>query len=467
MSDDNEIPGQESFELPESINSTELIESPITQTRSRRRRVIAGGTVLVTGLAFAGWGVSDALASSAATRGFPHVSALSAGSSVSATAAAEAVNNAVVDIDVVDGYSDEQAAGTGMIVSSNGDVLTNNHVVDDATSITVTLVATGKSYQARVLGTDATDDVALIKLKGASGLATINAADATAVKAGIAVAAVGNALGKSGTPTVTTGTITGTGRNITASDGDGSSSEQLTGLLETDADIVSGDSGGPLVDSSGQVVGMDTAASTSESGGSGFESSTITQSDDGYAIPITTALSIARKIANGKASATIVIGTPGFLGLELGSTAAGSSGQGGFGGGYGGGYGNGYGFGGGYGNGYGGEGSGGEGSGGEGSALGTAPGTALGTAYSAAADSQTASSGLAVAGVIANSPAANAGITAGDTITSLNGTTVSTEAGLTSLMDQTHGGDEVTVGWVDPAGASHQAKVTLIAGPAA
>lgn len=350
--------------------------------------------MLVTGLAFAGWGVTDALANSA-TRGFPHVAALSAGTTVSASSAEAAVNNAVVDIDATDGYSGEEDAGTGMVITSNGDVLTNNHVVADATSVTVTLVATGKSYKAKVLGTDATDDVALLKLTGVSGLATINAGDASSVADGTAVAAVGNALGRAGTPTVTTGAITGTGRDITASDGNGSSSERLTGLLETDTNIVSGDSGGPLVDSSGQVVGMDTAAAASESDGSGFEPSAITSSSDGYAIPITTALDIARKIASGKASSTIVIGTSGFLGVEIGSPSSG------------------------------------------------------------------------LAGVVSSGPAANAGITAGDTITSLNGTAVTSADGLTALLDKTHGGDRVTVGWVDVAGTSQQARVTLIAGPAA
>jgi len=419
MSDDGEIPGQQFFELPAA-----------PAPRSRRRRVIAGGTVLVTGLAFAGWGVADALTSTAATRGFPHVTGLSAAGSVSETATAAAVDKAVVDIDATDGYSGEADAGTGMVITSTGDVLTNNHVVAGATSVTVTLVSTGRSYQAKVLGTDAADDVALLKLRGASGLSTIDAGDATSATSGIEVAAVGNALGRAGTPTVAIGSITGTGRSITASDdGDGASSERLTGLLETDADIVSGDSGGPLVDSSGQVIGMDTAAASSDSGGFGFEQSAITSSSDGYAIPITTALDIARKIANGKASSKIVIGTPGFLGLELGSTSSGFFGQA--------------------------PGDGGFGSDG---------GSALGTSYSTSASGQT---GLTVAGVVSNSPAAAAGIAAGDTITSLDGTTVTSADGLTAMLAKTHGGDRVSVGWRDAAGASHRATVTVIPGPAA
>ena len=435
-----EIPGQQFFELDPGADG-------ISAGRpSRRKRIIAGGAVLVTGLAVGGWGLTDALASGRSTHGFPHVSSLSAATVVSADRAASAVDNAVVDIDATDGYSGQQDAGTGMVITSNGDILTNNHVVADATSVTVTFVSSGRSYRAKVLGTDAADDVALLKVSGVSGLATIDAGNSDSVTAGMAVAAVGNALGRSGTPTVTTGTITGTGRSITASDGEGTSSERLTGMLETDADVVSGDSGGPLVDSSGQVIGMDTAAAANDSGGQGFEPSAITSSNDGYAIPITKALSIARKIAAGKASSSIVIGTPGFLGLELGSTATGTS------------PGNGYGWPGG--NGFGGNGFGWPG--------GSSSGEGFGTSYSTASPTATTSSGgPTVVGVVQNSPAANAGIAAGDTITSLNGTTVTTEAALTAILDKTHGGDRVTVGWTDSNGASQHATVTLIDGPAA
>ena len=448
MSDDAEIPGQQAFEPPGGGRAVTrgLAVAPAPADRRRHGR----GNRTAVG----GWGVSDALASGS-NHGFPHVAGLSAGDNIDASAAQAAVNDFIVDIDATDGYSGEEDAGTGSVITSDGDVLTNNHVVAGATSITVTLVSTGRSYRARVLGTDASQDVALLKLRGASGLAKLQAGDADAVQQGIAVAAVGNALGKGGTPTVTTGSITGTGRAITASDGDGSSSESLSGLLETDADIVSGDSGGPLVDSSGQVIGMDTAASTS---GSEEEASAITTSSDGYAIPITTALSIAHKIATGKASSTIVIGRPGFLGLELGSASSPSTGSGdgsvpGFGDGTpGGGFGDGGGTP-GYGYGYG---------------DGTPGGTPLGTSYSTSTSEQTApSSTLTVAGVIANTPAADAGIAAGDTITSLNGTAVTTPDGLSAVLDRTHGGDRVTVGWTDTSGNAQQATVTLIPGPAA
>jgi S1-C subfamily serine protease len=412
MNDDNEIPGQQSFDI------TDQAPVDLALPRSRRRAVIAGATAVVTGVALAGWSVSGALASSPGTAGFPHAAALSAGSSVNSSAVADSVDNAIVDITATDGYSGEEDEGTGMVITSSGDVLTNNHVVADATSVSVTLTSTGKTYRAKVVGTDAGEDIALLKLANATGLSTVTVGDAKSVSSGIAVAAVGNALGKGGTPTVTSGSITGTGRSITASDGDGSSGEQLTGLLETNADIVSGDSGGPLVDSSGQVIGMDTAAQVSGSGAEGFEDSAITSSSDGYAIPITTALSIAREIAAGKASSTIVIGTPGFLGVQI--AADNSTGFGGYG----------------FNDGYGGT-----------------PARAV--------------SGATVAGVLSSGPAADAGITAGDTITAIDGTTVTSAQGLTAALDKARGGDRLTVTWTDASGASHHATATLIAGPAA
>ncbi|HEY1484823.1 MAG TPA: PDZ domain-containing protein, partial [Micromonosporaceae bacterium] len=268
---------------------------------------------------------------------------------------------------------------------------------------------------------------------------------------------------------------------ITASDGDGSAGEKLTGMLETNSDIVSGDSGGPLVDSSGQVVGMDTAASTSGAQDSGLTTGTITSSSDGYAIPITSALSIAAKIVHGKASSTIVIGTPGFLGLELSSgtssTGSASGSAGGSAGGYGsGGYGSGgYGSG-GYGSGgYGPGGS--DGFGGSGGIGGFGgfgsdgspydEGTALTTPSSSTGTTAATSTGVSVAGVIASSPAATAGIAAGDTITALDGNAITSVTQLSALLDKRHAGDKVTVTWTDTAATSHHASVTLIAGPAA
>ena len=210
-------------------------------------------------------------------------------------------------------YGSAEAAGTGVVLTSNGEILTNNHVVDGATKVTVTVVSTGQSYAAKVVGTDATDDVAVLQLSGASGLSTAKLSS-DAVSVGDAVTAVGNAGGTGGTPSAATGTVTALDQSITASDEGGSDPEQLTGMIQVDADIQAGDSGGPLYDSAGEVVGIDTAASSGQSG------ATV-----GFAIPIAKAVSIADRIESGEDSATIQQGTPAFLGVQLAQDATGGA----------------------------------------------------------------------------------------------------------------------------------------------
>jgi S1-C subfamily serine protease len=222
-------------------------------------------------------------------------------------------NAGIVVIDTALGYEDGSAAGTGMVLTSSGEVLTNNHVIAGATTIRVVVPATGRTYGARVVGYSVSDDVAVLQLRGASGVATVTTGDSSSVTVGQAVRAVGNA-GGTGSLTSATGTVTGLGRTITASTEDGRA-EQLTGLLETNAAIQPGDSGGPLLDSSGRVVGMDTAASTN-GGGEGF-SSYASSTGDAYAIPIDRALSIARKIEAGDSSATVHVGGTAFLGISV------------------------------------------------------------------------------------------------------------------------------------------------------
>nr|WP_281371451.1 trypsin-like peptidase domain-containing protein [Petropleomorpha daqingensis] len=218
----------------------------------------------------------------------------------------------VVDIDTVLGFRNGEAAGTGMVLSSDGEILTNNHVVQGATKISVTVVSTGNTYAATVVGTDPSDDVAVLQLSNASGLQVADFSDATAA-VGEAVTAVGNAGGSGGTPSAVSGTVTALDQSITATDETGGNPEQLTGLIETDADVQAGDSGGPLYDTaSGEIIGMDTAAST---GGQ----------VDGYAIPISSALSIAGQIVDGVDNSTIHQGYPGFLGVSV-TSAAGTDG---------------------------------------------------------------------------------------------------------------------------------------------
>jgi S1-C subfamily serine protease len=226
-----------------------------------------------------------------------------------AAAVAAQVNPAVVDINTVLGYQQARAAGTGMVITSNGEVLTNNHVVQGATKISVTIPSTGKTYTGKILGTAPSEDVALVQLVGASGLKTIKVGDPTKVQTGDPVLAIGNALGRGGTPTVTSGTISAVNQAITAGDPAAGTSERLTGLIQTDAQLQQGDSGGPLVNASAQVIGMDTAASS----GMQFDTSSTT----GFAIPINKAMSIAHQIEAGKASSTVLIGETGFLGVQV------------------------------------------------------------------------------------------------------------------------------------------------------
>jgi len=232
-----------------------------------------------------------------------------------------AVERGVVDINTKLGYQSATAAGTGMILTSGGEILTNNHVIDGATAITATVVATGRTYTAKVVGTDVTADVAVLQLDGASGLSTIPLGDSSTVAVGDAVIALGNAGGVGGAPSVVTGRVQATGQAITASDQGGANAERLTNLIETDAPIQPGDSGGPLVTAAGKVIGMDTAAST----GGRFQIA----ADTAYAIPINDALSIVHQIEAGKASATIHLGLSGFLGVEVqASTTLGGSANG-------------------------------------------------------------------------------------------------------------------------------------------
>ena len=234
-------------------------------------------------------------------------SSTSTGSTTTASAAQQV---GIVEINTVLRYQNARAAGTGMVLTSDGEILTNNHVVDGATSVSVTISSTGATYDATVVGTDPTDDVAVLQLSGASGLRTakLSTADATV---GESVTGVGNA-GGTGTLTAAPGTVTALDQSITATDESGGSAEQLTGLIETDAAIQAGDSGGPLYGDDGTIIGMDTAASSG-------------QPADGYAIPIATARAIAGHIESGVDNSAIHQGTPAFLGVSMADGASGAT----------------------------------------------------------------------------------------------------------------------------------------------
>jgi S1-C subfamily serine protease len=294
----------------------------------------------------------------------------------------------VVDINTNLKYQGARAAGTGMILTSDGEILTNNHVIEGATKIKVTVVSTGKKYVANVVGTDKVDDVAVLQLVGASGLHTVTF-DTGTVQVGDAVTAVGNAMGAGGVPSAAEGSVTGLNRSITTQSEGGVDGERLTGLIEVNAMVVAGDSGGPLLDADGQVIGMDTAASSSP-----MEST-------GFAIPISKALGIAHQIEAGDEGGNISLGVPAFLGVSFSDFAFGQGGP-----------------------------------------------------------------GAVVAQVLRNTPAARAGIVMGDTITSVDGTTVTSGEQLRTVLSHYEPGQSVTVTWTDTQGGSHTETVKLIPGPA-
>jgi S1-C subfamily serine protease len=369
------------------MSETQYPDGPYPPPPVRRRT--RGGVSLILAMAtalFLGIGLSWVWHSDTSPRSVGTSSA-----NLSLTSLEAKVDPALVDVVSTLGDQNGEAAGTGIVMTSSGEVLTNNHVIDGATSVKVTDIGNGKTYSATVVGYDATDDVAVLQLKGASGLTTASIGDSSKVAVGQAIVALGNAGGVGGTPSVSSGTITAKGQAITASDDGNGTSEQLTGLIETNATLQPGDSGGPLVDLHGNVVGMDTAAS------SGFEFQG--SASQNYAIPIDKALGIAAQIEAGHGTTSIHIGSTGFLGVEV------------------------------------------------------------------AATSQV--SGASIAGVLSGSPAAAAGLSAGDVITSLGGQTIDSPSALSAALVQHRPGDKVSVSWTDQSGQSHTATITLANGPAA
>jgi S1-C subfamily serine protease len=330
----------------------------------------------------------------------------------------------VVIINTTLQYDSEAAAGTGMVLNPDGLVLTNNHVIEDSTAVTATVPATGKTYTARVIGYDKTGDIALIQLQEASGLATVPVGDSSSVKAGQTVVALGNAGGQNQISTAP-GQVTGLGQTITASDEAGStSSETLHGMIQTNADIVPGDSGGPLAGPAG-VIGTDTAGSDADA----------SQQAAGFAIPIDTALSVARQIAAGRASAVVAIGYPPFLGIFIGagsdSNPQDQAQQ-------------------------------------QEQEYGSSGGPSCSTSnanLSAPAAIAPASSGALVDGTICGSPAERAGMTGGAVITTVNGQAVGSPDDLSRALARFHPGDTISLTWVSPSGQRTTSSIRLAAGP--
>jgi S1-C subfamily serine protease len=223
--------------------------------------------------------------------------------SAHATTAPSSPTKGVVIVTTNLAYQNAAASGTGIVLTKSGEVLTNNHVIRGATTITVIVPASGRRYSASVLGYDISDDIALIKLDGGSGLAVATRGNSATLKLGAATTAVGNANG-GGRLVITKGRVTGLNRSITVSDEQGGTS-RLSGLIQTSARLVPGDSGGPLLDAAGRVIGVDSAGSANYA----FTTS------DGFAIPINKAVTLVKQMEAGKASALVHIGKTAFIGL--------------------------------------------------------------------------------------------------------------------------------------------------------
>ncbi len=294
-----------------------------------------------------------------------------------------------------------QGAGTGITLSSDGLVVTNNHVVRGATRIVVTDADSGERYEAKVVGTAKTKDLAVIQLQDAKDLDVVTIGDSDTVEVGHAVVALGNAGGQGGLPSVVTGNVVALGRSITASDESGTEAQRLSNLIQINADIVPGDSGGPLANTDGEVIGINAAAASTNE---------VSTNDEGYAIPINDAMEIVEQIKAGKASDIVRIGARGVLGVQVGNAssdpfAPGSTGQG------------------------------------------------------------AAVSGATVGGVAEGSGAAKAGVTEGSTITAVDGKKITSAESLTTALAKAKPGDTVELTWTDANGQSRTAKVTLTEGP--
>jgi S1-C subfamily serine protease len=287
---------------------------------------------------------------------------------------------AVVSIDVKSNNNEDQ--GTGMIVTSNGEVITNNHVIELYTqggntgTITVTQYGQTKAEPATLIGYDATKDVALLKINNVSNLPTVTFGNSSKAEVGDAVVAIGNALGlAAGTPTVTQGIVSALGRSVTAG-GAGTQTETLQNLIQTDAAINPGNSGGPLIDTSAQVIGMNTAVAGTSSDGTSSQ-------NIGFAIPIASVESLLPELQKGGQAGN----GGGYLGVDITTLTPSLRQQ--------------YGF--------------------------------------------TPTQGAVILSVVSGSPADKAGLVQGDVIVNINGTAITTAEDLQKVIQNAKPGQSVTI----------------------
>jgi S1-C subfamily serine protease len=197
-----------------------------------------------------------------------------------------------------------RGAGTGMILTPSGQVLTANHVVSGATSITVEVDGRAERYSARVVGASPPADVALLQLQNVSGLSTVRIGDSGTVQEGDEVVAIGNARGRGSQ--ASSGTVTALNRTIVV--GGGGGLERLNDLMQVSTLIEEGQSGGPIVNSKAEVVGMISAARRAS-----FRDEA---SRTAFAIPSTSSQRIVNEVRAGRASSTIFIGPVGYMGIS-------------------------------------------------------------------------------------------------------------------------------------------------------
>jgi len=339
------------------------------------------------------------------------------------------IEPSVVDVTATLTYDDETASGTGFVIDARaGLILTNNHVIRDATSVSVTVPATDETYPAGIVGVDVAADVAVLQIRPVAGLPAAPLGNSTSVSAGAQVMSFGNQAGAGGSPAVAPGVITGIDRTIQADDGAAGFSETLHGMLATTAQIEPGDSGGPLAGSSGTVIGVDTAAGT---GGA----------ETGYAIPINAAMAAERQISGRQPGQGISLGVGGFLGVIVGSGTARSPAV----------------------------------QQAQERSVAAGPASAPNSAgcIPTQADVTTPATiapvpaGALVVGVLCGTGAATAGIAPGDVITTADGHQVQSPDALTTIVAGCRPGTVVPVTWVSPAGRARTARIRLGPAPAA
>ena len=386
--------------------------------------VAAGGIALGAG----GIAIQRTFTSAATPQLTASPAANSAGQPLSDAAIRARIEPSVVDVTATLTYDDETASGTGFVINARtGLILTNNHVIRDATSVAVTVPATGQAYPAGIVGVDVTADIAVLQIKPVAGLVGAPLGDSAAVTEGAPVISFGNQAGAGGLPAVASGVITSTGRTIQADDGAAGFSETLHDMLATTARIEPGDSGGPLAGASGTVIGVDTAA--------GMGGTVI-----GYAIPINAAMAAEREITAREQGQGISLGVDGFLGVIVGSSgspspvaqedqeqsiAAGSA------------------------------------------ASPMAPGcVATQREATTPAMIAPAPAGALVVGVLCGTGAATAGIAAGDVITAADGRQIESANALTVIVSGCRPGTVVQVSWVSLAGIARTSRVLLGPAPA-